>query len=249
LRTDIKNELFWDDAKSKADQWIEAYPNSPTAKLVKALVLEQYAWMHRGHGYASSVSKEGWEKFYSNIQAADKHLLESYEQASSDPEWYHRRCNTLNALSIAPENFLEVVNEGLERFPGYYQIYFCAMDYFAPRWHGDKETIEEFAKSSIEHSREQEGLGMYARIYWYASQTQYDWSLFTDSAVDWGMMSAGIDDVIQRYPDQWNIQNFAVFSCLAGDVEKTRNLISKFEGGPIRRVWRNPQMFEYCTNL
>jgi len=56
-------------------------------------------------------------------------------------------------------------------------------------------------------------------------------------------MSKGIDDVLAKYPDQWNINNFAFFSCLAEDKAKSREIISKIQGGPISLAWFNDMRF------
>lgn len=62
-------------------------------------------------------------------------------------------------------------------------MYFNAVDFLLPKWHGSNEAIEAFARKSVKTTAEQDGQGMYARIYWYASQTNYGMRLFTDSAV------------------------------------------------------------------
>ena len=80
---------------------------------------------------------------------------------------------------------------------------------------------------------------MYARIYWSASQTQYGRDLFTDSDVIWEKMKKGIDDVLKRYPDQWNINNFALFACLANDKEKARELFNLIKQPIIWKVWKS----------
>ncbi len=62
-------------------------------------------------------------------------------------------------------------------------------------------------------------------------------------------MKLGIDDVISVYPDQWNINNFALFSCLAKDKEMTGKLINMIQGEPIIKVWRDPKFFDYCKSF
>ena len=87
---------------------------------------------------------------------------------------------------------------------------------------------------------------MYARIYWYASQTQYGTRLFTDSLVDWPKMKRGIDDTLSKYPDNWNINNFAKFSCMSGDKVKTAELIKRLDTPPIQYVWGSMNYFLSC---
>ena len=93
------------------------------------------------------------------------------------------------------------------------------------------------------------GNGIYARIYWYASQAEFGHSLFTKSKARWSAMRLGINDVISKYPDQWNINNFALFSCLAKDKEMTKKLINMIKEQPIMKVWKDQDFFNYCKSL
>lgn len=90
---------------------------------------------------------------------------------------------------------------------------------------------------------------MYARIYWYAAQTIYGNDLFVGSDVRWENMRVGIWDVLDRYPDQWNIQNFAFFACLTQDATTLADLMAMIDGPPIMRVWKNDEVLLYCRDL
>lgn len=51
-------------------------------------------------------------------------------------------------------------------------------------------------------------------------------------------MKRGIADVLKRYPDQWNINNFAHFACLAGDRDETAKLTARVTDS-IPEAWAN----------
>jgi hypothetical protein len=102
------------------------------------------------------------------------------------------------------------------------------------------------AREGLERTRPIEGFAMYARIYWYASQTQYDDRLFSESLVDWTAMKSGINEVLNKYPDSWNINNFAKFACLSKDKAKTAELIARITDAPLMAVWRTPSFFQQC---
>ncbi len=236
---DIKDENYWNSRKSTTEGWIKEYPNSPTPYISHAIVTKQYAWKFRGGGYAHTVPEEAWQPFREHLNKAKAVLEKHKEIASTDPHWYDIMADIANGLSANKSEFQKLINEGLKKEPLYYQLYFTAINYFAPKWHGNAEDIEEFANSAVARTKEQEGLGMYARVYWAASQYQYGERLFTDSNVVWGKMKKGIDDVLKQYPDQWNINNFALFACLAKDREKARELFNLVKEPPIVRVWKS----------
>jgi hypothetical protein len=240
----VRQDQTWDELEEKAKSWIKANPNSAAAHVTYAKFLIQHAWQYRSKRDGAEIVK-GW-LFNHYIEKAQQALEASKKIASSDPRWYEAMFLVATAQNWEEEKFLALEQEGFSRFPYYYQMYFVAFDYHSPRWNGGDKQIEEFANRAITYTAEKDGRGMYARVYWYASQRYYGSRLFTNSAVTWGKMSDAINDVLAQYPDQWNINNFAYFSCLAGDASKTKSLISRIQDSPLPSVWREEGLFERC---
>ena len=232
-----------------ADAWIDAFPQSPTAALARATVQRELGWHYRGGGYASTVSGDDYRAFIQNIEIADDLLRETEDYASIDSYYYYLRAHNLKELGADQTEFLAVMHEGLLDFPDAYQLHFAGVNYFAPKWHGSAELIEAYARSAIRFSSQTEPYALYARIYWYASQTQYGLNLFSDSDVVWSDMRRGINSVLLEFPDQWNIQNFAVFACVANDVELTRDLLNRIDEPILVHDLRNPEVMAYCMDV
>jgi hypothetical protein len=232
----------------KMEAWIARYPDSPLPLLAQADVLLEKAWEHRGRRYADKVKAEAWQPFYEGVAQARDHLEGNKTVGSQDPNWYTLMASVATAEGWPKKRFNALIDEGLDRFPSYYSIYFSAVGFYAPRWHGSDKEIEAFARKAVERTRATEGVGMYARIYWYASQVHYEDALFSDSDVVWDDMKAGIDDVLKTYPDQWNINNFARFACLARDGSKALQLIERIEGEPDPAVWLPGDYFQRCKS-
>jgi hypothetical protein len=237
--SDMEDENYWKAIKLRTEAWIKEYPNSPTPYIVHGIVMKRYAWKFRGGGFANTVPKEAWQPFREHLTNAKAFLEKHKKIASIDPHWYEVMADIATGLNMDRSEFQKIVDEGLKKEPLYYQLYFTAVDYFAPKWHGNAEDIEQFANSAVARTKDQEGLGMYARIYWSASQYQYSERLFIDSNVVWDKMKKGIDDVLKRYPDQWNINNFALFACLARDKQKAKELLDLVKEPPILKVWKS----------
>ncbi len=204
---------------------------------------------HSGAWLRIKVDPEAWGPFYDWIDKADAVLTQAKDYAADDPFWYIHRANLYNHMGVKEDVFSAFMQEALDRHPNFYQLYFAGVEYYAPKWHGDAELIDAFANDAIARTGAAEGNGLYARIYWYASQTQYGFHIITELYVVWSKMRDGIEDVLAQYPDQWNIQNFAVFACLANDVDMIRNLFSQMDGPPIMSAWRNTDMLDYCRTL
>lgn len=242
----VADENYWKDLESKALRWVSFSPDSPAPHLFYAGILRSHGWSYRGTGYSNEVRQQDWKPFYEYVAKARKYLETHKKVASKDPHWYEMMIDIATAEGWSREDFNSLVDEATGRHPYFYQIYFSAINYLTPKWHGSKEQIEAFAKDAVRITRKKEGESLYARIYWVASQSNYGNSLFTDSKVVWSEMSKSIDDVLKRYPDQWNINNFAHFACLAGDAPKAMQLISKIEGKPIMDVWKSLSTFNQC---
>lgn len=218
-------------------KWKKFSPENSLPYLMHAKIEISRAWRYRGEAFAKDVKKENWKPFYEHIAKAKKLLLESENTSSKNPIWYEMMITIIKAEK--GREFLEfskILSEGTERYPYFYQIYFASVDYLKPKWHGSKKAIDEFALDAVNKTKAKEKSGMLARIYWYSSQGEYDYWFANDPNI-WKKMSVSIDDVLEKYPDQWNINNFAFFSCIAGDIKKTKQLIDRIKGEPILNVW------------
>lgn len=234
-----KNPKAWEPFLEKANNWANKYPDSPTPYIAMSTMLIKQAWNIRGSGYAYTVNKNAWKPFYEKVAESKRVLEKSRAISSKDPHWYVNMAEIAIIESWSEKDFDSLINQGLEESPYYFELYFEAMRYYTPKWHGDAEKIERFARSALERTRDKEGYGMYARIYWAASQSQFKGRLFERSDVNWMTMKKGINDVLDKYPDQWNINNFALFSCLAKDKKQTNKLIKMIKGSPIKQAWLN----------
>ena len=186
------------------------------------------------------------ELFKQYNEQAREYLLATKEISSQDPHWYSLMLTIEKNLGIEERFFRKTLQEGMERYPHYYETYFSAVIYFLPRWHGSKRHVEEFANTAAEHTRDIEGTGLYSRIYWYAGSYTGRGTLFKDYDVNWEKMKQGFHDIIKKYPSQWNINNFAFFACMAQDRDTTKELLRKVQV-PSAHVWDG--LFETCKQF
>lgn len=228
------------------DDWITARPNSASARLAAAILLENHAWNIRGRGYARTVREQDWAPFRDYIERARMYLEQHKSIADVDPHWYASMQRIANSQGWPAERFQQLFEEGTGKYPGYYALYFTATVYLLPKWNGSAQSIDDFARRAMRGTAAEEGAGMYTRIYWVAIDSQFRDGFPENSKVDWALMKKGIDDVIAKYPDDWNIQNFAYFSCLAGDKTKAAALLARMGEQPDMEVWDSMERFTQC---
>lgn len=240
---------WWDRLEKRVRGWADERPDSALARLTLAQVMVSRAWHIRGSGYASTVPASAWKPFREQLMRAQRYLESESKVASRYPEYYSSKLFIAKALGSDRKAVDAIFEQGTSRFPGYYPLYFSMVDYLLPKWHGDAKQIEAFARDAVTRSRRTDGDGMYARIYWAAAQSQFEDALFRESSVHWKQMRSGFDDVIKRYPDQWNLQNYAHFACQAGDIETLRKLLPRIERPLLDGAWDGAMSFAACSAL
>jgi len=245
----VEAEKFFVEMEGKTKAWLKKYPNSPAANIAYAMMLHNRGWGYRGEEYASRVKPESWAPFRKYVAAARAHLESTKSVASVDPRWYELMLNIGRAQGWERQQFDKLFAEAVGREPLFYQHYFSALEYLLPKWHGDIAEIEKFSRNAVKLTSATEGKGMYARIYWFASQTHYELDIFTGTKVSWKEMKASFEDVIARYPDAWNLNNFAKFACLARDKNKAAELIKRTESEIIPEAWPSRTARDACKTF
>jgi hypothetical protein len=217
------NRQGGDWAQRVAQAWTDQYPQSSTTHLVYADMLP-------------------------NAERARTYLEAQKNVAAQDPRWYEMMAQIASAQGWPRPRFAQMIEEGLDQAPEYYPIYFAAVDYLSPGSGGSSAEIDGFARTAVKRTKETDGWGLYARIYWYASQAVFGDQLFTASQVDWPDMKKGMDDVLRQYADGWNLANFVRFACLKGDDQKVKELTERMDERAWA-VWDDQNYSEGCRAL
>lgn len=224
-------------------QWLRERPQSVLARLLRARLMIRRGWAIRGGSYAAKVEEKNWQPFFDWLAKAQDYLDAEKAIVSTRPEYYELAINLQRDRQKSP---FAAFDEGREKFPAYYPMYFAMMGYLLPKWHGGLDQLEHFAAEAVARTQAQEGKAMYARLYWSAAQGQFRDNLFAQSKADWARMRAGFEDVIARYPDQWNLQNYASFACDAGDDETLAKLFERIAEPSIDEAWRSRARYVAC---
>jgi hypothetical protein len=233
------------DQDPPLDGWIAAYPGSSAARIGYATMLLEKAWNIRGRGYASTVDEENWAPFRTTVERARQYLLKFKSMAAMDPNWYTTMAEVGTMQGWSDTEYDALLREAFDREPTYTDTYFEAANRALPKWGGSAQKVEKLAREAEQRTRATDGSGLYTRIYW---ATYYE-DLFTNSAVDWAEMKQGMDDILARYPTQWNISHFAFFACLGGDYTKALEMVDRIEYQPMTEIWGGLFSYYRCKLL
>ena len=239
----------WDSLSARIAHWQQTSKTSPAAIIADAVARKARAWTLRPRQFVHEASIGGESRFIRTLRLAAELLDRNRAIAQSDPHFYAVRADLAAALSEDPGVFMERINEGLDKSPGYFPLYFAGLNYFADGDAAERadvaQRIEAFANTAARRLPGSDGTALYARLYWHASSAIYGDQLFAKSRVDWPRMRSGIDAVLARYPDAWNRNNFAYLACLQHDQATTKRLLTGVSE-PILTVWKAKTIFNGC---
>ncbi|MEO7635988.1 MAG: hypothetical protein ABIS38_10130 [Sphingomicrobium sp.] len=207
------------DATRFIDDWAKRDPNAPGATITRAYFDVQVAWCYRGEGSAANVAEDAWAPFHAHIDAAAR-TLEQHPRAAANPQYYAELADIYLAQGRDESEMQALLDRASARDPYYYEIYWAASTYYQPQWFGSPGQFDKLARYAAERTRATEGNGGYARFYWHAISLNCGcWR----EAIDRPLMKTAMRDVAARFPDPWNLANFARIACILDDPAEARH--------------------------
>ncbi len=224
--------------------WLKASPNDPAPIIALAMALESYAECLRGSGYASTVTPERMAGFHRNAQAAQDLLAGNKALASTDPQFYAVSANLAIDLGLDRERMQALLEEAAGRYPTYYSTYLEAARYYLPHWYGEAFDIDRLARFAAAHTGPAEGGSAYARVLWSTDECQ----CFNVAEVDRDQMKISMADIMRAYPNSWNAEAFARFSCRLGDAQEARKYYAQVTQDSTYG-WRDEEEHSACRQF
>lgn len=242
-------ENEWQYLFKLVDEWIKETPHHPTPYLVKAKMLESYAWDARGGADSELEEDSVWELFHERIAMASNVLVDSAGITGDNPYWYFLMEVIAKEQNWPVEPYKKLYEAAVKNSPTYYHLHFRAADFFQPIWHGSREELRAFVDNAVEKSKSLEGMTLYARIYW--SQL---WALgdktFDEGYAEWKDMKQGFQDIMDDYPHStWNLNAFAYYACMAEDWETYNELSDQIGPNKNMSIWGKKSRVYTCEAM
>lgn len=237
------SEQEWQRRHDQLVKWKKQYPKSVTAQLAYAGYFLERGWSIRGSGYAHTVTKDAWEQYYEHLNLSKEHLVKIYDHAKGDPVWYKYMLHIGVGSGWKKDVFGKVYEEGIKNHPQYLPLYFVAAAYYSPRWNGSSAELKDYINGAVKYTRPFWGDTLHARLNWSLWTTD----MFKNGQTEWPQMKKGFEQIIAKYPDAWNINNYAKFSCFAPDPHTLSRLLERIDSKPITEAWGNEAYFHQCV--
>ena len=137
------------------DHAFDAYDrDNPTSDALDAEFDVDEAWLARGHGYASSVTAEGWQVFRERLDEADKVLTGLHARFPNEGMIAGSMMRVVLGKE-EPRDQMELwFKRGTDLDPANYRFYWLKLDYLLPRWYGSAEDLWSFGMECAQNKNE-----------------------------------------------------------------------------------------------
>lgn len=213
----------WERRAAELQALAKRHPHSANGWLMVAQLEASRGWAARGEGYASTARAEDLAVFEARIEK-ERQLLEDHP-VPTNPEWNDMRIQAA-ADSGAPQADLDrLFAMAIEREPGYQQNWFTRLNYARPAWGGSNERMVALINQAGGVTSPTEGRGMMGRLLQIAMELGES-RLIDSPKIDWNAVKASYEDVLKRYPDDWNAQWFFFQASMHGDKAEAKHLLT-----------------------
>lgn len=231
-------------------EWSIQRPESPLAHALYARALLAAALHARGRGNESRVTPQARAEFERYLGQATAHLAAHPEVIAKD--------SSANVYLMAigrwrgwpHEQLLAIASHGLKLAPDDFGFDVEMITALLPSWGGNVQAIDRFVVSEMSRVGPERALEIYARLYLEVAW-EFQGGLFSQTRADWGKMRQGFRDMLLRYPDARNLNQFAWMACIAQDRETLRELLEQIGKTPVLSQWGSGadgrRQFETCT--
>ena len=134
------------------DEWEKEIPKSHIPHLIRACILINKAWEARGTGWASTVTKEGWDKMNKNLKSSQTELEKAYELNPADPNIGATGIIVSMGLCVDLSVTKSWFDRSMNSDPYHTSAYAQMMTVLFPKWHGSwklaKSVVDDALKKT-----------------------------------------------------------------------------------------------------
>lgn len=221
-------------------QWVSAKPHSITADVVLAEADVNYAWDARGHGYANTVSENGWKLFEQRLAEGRKILEKASSLPDKCPEWYVAMQDVALAQGWTPGAKQDLLEQAVKFEPDYFYYYRNYAVSILPQWDGEQGELETF----LQKTSDQIG-GDAGDIVYFQVASLVVCCIDQPMKFSWPRIQRGFDALERQYgpaPENWN--KLARMAARYNDPVVANKMLAKIGDQWSEEIWRTPSYFE-----
>lgn len=226
--------------------WAKKLPKSPAPQIRIAKTLVTAAWQIRGEGVASTVTEGQWKRYDALMRKAGAVLIECKSYCDADPEWYREVIRVMSVGGADPREMALVFSEGFTKFPEYESIYWQMAIALSPKWGGSTQAVEAFASEVSSKFPKDQGDAVYARLYTEIMNGGFGFwdARMSELKVSCERLVKGHDQLVSRYPTNYNYNNAALISRQCGNKSATKKFLERIGNNADLTVWSASEFAE-----
>ena len=232
-----------EEAMRRTSEWRKAVKGSIEPDVAEAMILRDWAYAARGHGYASSVSAQAMQMYLARAAMAQAGLQDMERSAANDPMWYVLSIGISRDLSVPLENQRVIFDRGMAKYPGYAPLYRQMLTSLMPRWGGSKQQVDEFIRTVAKTPM------AYADLYRiYGNLEGDDYSVIENQDPDPDLLKQGMQQLIERHPrSNYILNSVARMACSGQEFYFYRNIRTKLQGHVSLAAWPDKLSVASCN--
>ena len=239
----------WEARLQEIRDWIEAKPQSVTARIAMARCMVSYAWKARSSDYASKVSDESWQSFFKRLNEAVDILNEAKNLKDPCPAYWSTLMMASLGLQVTKPQFNDIFQQAIKAEPDYKYYYHTRAVFLLPRWYGDEGEWEKDLARSADNIGGTEGDMVYAQVVWGIHHYGSSIDVFEGNKISWDRVDRGFEVILKQFPDSLAAKNErAHLAALAGDKAKAREYFIKTQGRVDLSMWSEKSEYVACAN-
>lgn len=227
--------------------WKERRPHSVFARFAEFRLQYAMAWNARGSDIARRVPEEGFRIFNEGLAQAERAILAAPAELKNSPILQNLLLAVVLDMAESKTNPRVVFEEGVRRWPQYYDFYELALSRLVPKWGGSWDSVDAFIVHWSKSLAKSEGDSMYARLYMGVISTGASPG---ETRISWPRMKSSLEDLVSRYPDT-SLKNLAAsYGCGYQDVAFLKNALQRIRPDELTpTMWLQGTDPESCMNL
>ena len=233
-------DAAWKAHIAKLERWAQSTPASPNSRIALAQTYLRFAWKARGHGYANTVTPEGWALFQERVQSARLTLEQSAALAENSPHWYLQMQGVALDQQWDRSAFDALAERALAHEPGYQYFAISESNYLLPKWYGKAGDTERYAGDVADRIGGDEGDAVYFQI-----AAAINCCKKTQAALSWPRAQRGFAAIESLYGSTSHERNVMAFLALrSGDAATAQRLFARIGNDWSESVWKTKAAFD-----
>lgn len=234
----------WTARLAALNDWINARPDSITARVAMANELVSYAWKARGSDYADKVSDASWKLFFHRLNEADDVLNDAKALKEQCPCWWETMLEADLGAQVGRGDYNRTFKAAIKAWPDYVSFYTDRAYYLLPRWYGADGEWERDLKESADKVGGENGDMLYAQVVWGIQQYSISTNLMREYQLSWDRVNAGLGVIEKHFPNSLAVKNEgARLAVLAGDEQAAKKFFGQTHGEIDLACWDSKDDF------